>query len=180
LPAPVGRSIIAIVAATIGLLLVLVVICVAGWFVVKATPKNIDPAPIDRSWSSIGDFYQGRPDRETEVEFGDGWSSTVDPGAAFEVSWISATRELVVLRRQAHPDFVSGGGLVAAMPRGLDPRATGMKVLAVVDLNAVRATQPEQLVGAPDGLDRLTRALGQPYVAPHPADDYWATTSPPP
>ena len=166
-------------AATLGLLAVLVVICVAGWFVIRATPRNVDPAPIDATWSSIGAFYQGRPDRDGEVDFGHGWSSTVDPGAAFEVSWISATRELVVLRRQAHPDLVSGAGVVAAMPRGLDPRATGMKVLAVTDLAMVRAAHPEQLVTAPDGLDQLTRSLGQPYVAPHPADQYWAAASPP-
>jgi len=167
------------VAATIGLLLVLVAICVGGWFVVKATPKNVDPVPIDGSWSSIAVFYRGRPDRDSEVDLGDGWSSSTDPGAAFEVSWISATRELIVLRRQAHPDFVSGAGIVAAMPGGLDPRATGMKVLAVVDLATVQAAHPEQLVHAPDGLDQLTRAIGQPYVPPHPADQYWAAASPP-
>ena len=102
----------------------------------------------------------------------------LDPGASFELSWISQTRELVVLRRQAHPDMRSGGGLIAAIPSGLDKRATGMKVLAVVDLATIQATHPEQMRTSPDGLDRLTARLGRPYAPPHPADPHWAAAAP--
>jgi hypothetical protein len=166
--------------ATIGLLLVLVAVAAGGWLAIKYTPKNIDPVPIDQTWSSIGTFYRGRPDRDTEVDLGDRWSSSQDPGAAFEVSWISHTRELVVLRHQAHPDLISGAGVVSAVPGRLDPRATGMKVLAVADLDTIRATHPERLVATPDGLDQLTTALGHPYQPPHPDDAHWANPGPPP
>jgi hypothetical protein len=152
---------------------------IGAYFVARATPKNVEPMPIDGSWSAIGDFYRERPDRDAEVDLGDGWSSAVDEGATFELSWISQTRELVVLRRQAHADFASGGGLIAAVPRGLDPRATGMKVLAVVDLATVQATHPEQMRPTADGLDRLTTRLGRPYEPPHPADPHWASATPP-
>ena len=160
--------------ATVGLLLVLVAVAGGGWLAIKYTPKNIDPVPVDETWSSIGTFYRGRPDRDTEVDLGDGWSSSHDPGAAFEVSWISDTHELVVLRRQAHPDFISGAGVVSALPGRLDPRATGMKVLAVTDLDKIRAIHAERLVALPDGLDQLTTALGHPYQSPHPGDPHWA------
>ncbi len=156
------------------LLVFLVAVALGGWLAVKYTPRNVDPVPIDHTWASIGDFYRGRPDRDTEVDLGDGWSSAVDPGAAFEVSWIDATHELIVLRRQAHPDMVGGAGVISAIPGGLDARATGMKVLAVVELGEVRATHPEQLRTAADGLDQLTAALGRPYQAPHPDDPHWA------
>jgi hypothetical protein len=165
--------------ATVILLIFLVVVVVGGWLAVRYTPRNIDPVPVDHTWASIGDFYRGRPDRDTEVDLGDGWSSAVDPGAAFEVSWIDATHELIVLRRQAHPDMVGGAGVISATPGGLDPRATGMKVLAVVDLTAVRDAHPEQLMRAPDGLDQLTARLGHPYQAPQPDDPHWVQATPP-
>ena len=152
---------------------------VGAYFVARATPKNIEPVAVDGTWSSIADFYRDRPERDAEVELGDGWSSAVDPGASFELSWISQTRELVVLRRQAHADFASGGGLIAAVPRGLDPRATGMKVLAVVDLETVQATHPDQMRSSSDGLDRLTARLGRPYEPPHSSDPHWASAAPP-
>jgi hypothetical protein len=144
-----------------------------AWVIADHTPKNIDPVPIDASWWSIGAFYRGRPDRDSEVELGDRWSSVVDPGASFELSWISATRELVALRQQAHPNLRTTGGLFSALPTGLDKRATGMKVLARVDLAEVRALHPEALRGQPDGLDQLTAGLGCPYDAPHPDDPHW-------
>jgi hypothetical protein len=162
---------------TVAFFAVLIAALIGAWFVAKATPKNIDPYPIDDTWSSIGAFYRDRPDRDKEVDFGDGWTSAIDPGAAFELSWISETQELVVLRRQAHPGFVSGGGLVAALPAGLDPRATGMKVLAVLGLDTLRAAHPETLKSSPDGLDRLTERLGRPYVAPNPADPHWVAAT---
>ncbi len=165
--------------ATVGLLLVLVAVAVGGWLAVRYTPRNIDPVPIDETWSSIGAFYRGRPDRDTEVDLGDGWNSSLDPGATFELSWISATDELVALRRQRHPDFVSGAGLVSAVPGRLDRRATGMKVLATADLDRINALQPAQLRAAPDGLDQLTTALGRPYQPPHPDDPHWADPGPP-
>ncbi len=148
---------------------------IGAYFVAKATPKNIEPVPIDESWSSIADFYRNRPERDAEVDLGDGWSSAVDQGASFELSWISETRELIVLRRQAHPDLRSGGGLISAIPKGLDQRATGMKVLAVVDLATVQATHPDQMRSSPDGLDRLTARLGRPYEPPQAADPHWST-----
>lgn len=160
--------------------LVLFAVLVGAYFVARATPKNVEPLPVDDSWASIAAFYRDRPDRDTEVELGQGWSSQVDPGATFTLSWISETRELVVLRRQAHGDFVSGGGLISAVPRPLDPRATGMKVLAVVDLPTVQATHPEQLRPSSDGLDRLTARLGRPYQAPLAADPHWASVTGPP
>ncbi len=166
--------------AIVGLLLVLVAVAGGGWLAIKYTPKNIDPVPVDETWSSIATFYRGRPDRDTEVDLGDGWSSSQDPGAAFEVSWISHTHELVVLRRQAHPDFISGAGLVSAIPGRLDPRATGMKALAIADLDQIRAIHPERLVATPDGLDQLTTALGHPYQPPHRDDPHWANPAPPP
>jgi hypothetical protein len=150
---------------------------IGAYFVARATPKNIDPVPVDGSWSSIAEFYRSRPERDSEVDLGAGWSSAVDEGATFDLSWISQTRELVVLRHQAHPDLGSGMGLVSAIPRGLDSRATGMKVLAVVDLPTVQATHPEQMRPSADGLDRLTARLGRPYAPPHPADPHWASAS---
>jgi hypothetical protein len=159
---------------------VLFAVLIGAYFVARATPKNIHPVPVDVTWKSVGEFYRDRPDRDTEVELGHQWTSEVDPGASFTLSWISETRELVVLRQQAHPDLAMGGGLVSAMPRGLDGRASGMKVLAVVDLPTVHATHPEQLRPLPDGLDRLTARLGRPYDAPHPSDPHWASVSRPP
>jgi hypothetical protein len=164
---------------TVLFFVVLFAAVIGAYFIARATPKNVEPRPIDASWSSIADFYRNRPERDAEVDLGDGWSSAVDPGASFELSWISQTSELVVLRRQAHADFASGGGLISAVPRGLDPRATGMKVLAVVDLATVQATHPDQMRAAPDGLDRLTARLGRPYGPPGSADPHWATATPP-
>lgn len=158
---------------------ILLVVAVAGVGVVAAlTPKNTQPAPIDDTWTSIAAFYRNRPARDAEVELGIGWRSSVDPGAAFELSWIKQTRELVVLRHQAHPDMVAAFGLLAPMAAGLDKRATGMKVLAVVDHDALQATRPERLLPRPDGLDRLTSLLGRPYCPPHAADEHWAGLGP--
>lgn len=159
---------------------ILLVVAVAGVAVVAAlTPRNTVPVPIDQSWMSIAAFYRNRPGRDAEVDFGTGWRSTTDPGAAFELSWIKQTRELVVLRHQAHPDMVGAFGVLAPMPGGLDKRATGMKVLAVVDFEALQSTRPDRLHLRPDGLDRLTSLLGRPYRAPHEADDHWADFGPP-
>lgn len=154
---------------------ILLVVAVAGVAVVAAlTPRNTQPTPIDDTWTSINAFYRNRPARDAEVELGTGWRSAADPGAAFELSWIKQSRELVVLRHQAHPDMVGAFGLLAPMPGGLDKRATGMKVLAVVDFEALQSTRPDRLHPRPDGLDRLTSLLGRPYRAPHDADDHWS------
>jgi hypothetical protein len=162
---------------TVILLVALVLIAGGGWYIVRHTPKNIDPAPIDGSWSPIGAFYRHRPDRDTEQDFGDAWTSTTDPGASFEVSWIEETSELVVLRQQAHANLAFGGGLVSAIPDGIDPRATGMKVLAIVELAEVVAADPKRLRPLPDGLDQLTAALGRPYQPPHLTDPHWSAAA---
>lgn len=142
------------------------IVLVGAGFVARATPKNIHPVPIDATWSTIGAFYRDRPERDREVDLGDGWRSVTDPGAAFALSWIMETEELVALRRQAHPDFASGLGIVASMPSGLDKRATGMKVLAVIELGELLDARPERYRSAADGLDAFTAALGAPYQAP--------------
>jgi hypothetical protein len=150
-------------------------VAVVMWIVASRTPKNIHPVEIDGSWRSIAAFYRGRPDRSTEVELGNGWRSATDPGAAFEVSWIKATNELVALRHQAHPDLMMGLGLVSAMPAGINARATGMKVLAVVDLRTLHRVHPYRLELLEDGLDQLTEAIGAPYRPPHPEDPHWSS-----
>jgi hypothetical protein len=161
-------------AATFIVCGLLIGIAIGAIYVGRKTPRNIDPVPIDATWSSIGDFYRGRPDRDSEVELGRGWTSALDPGASFELSWISATSELVALRQQALPGFTSGGGIVNAVPSGLDPRATGMKVLGVADLDTIRAATPEQLRETSGGLDELTAKLGFAYAPPDPSDAHWA------
>jgi hypothetical protein len=143
------------------------------WVVSSRTPKNIHPVEIDETWRSVAAFYRGRPDRSTELDLGNGWCSAKDPGAAFELSWIKATNELVALRHQAHPDLLMGGGLIAAVPIGLDEHATGMKVLAIVDLRTLHGVHPHRLEARADGLDELTAALGVPYRPPHPEDPHW-------
>lgn len=168
-------------ALTIGSLLffaVLIGITAAMWVVANRTPKNIHPVDVDGTWQTIQQFYRDRPDRTTEVELGNQWTSGEDPGAVFELSWIRATNELVALRHQAHPDLMMGGGVVSAIPMGIGKsHATGMKVLAVVDLRQLHALHPHRLEPAPDGLDQLTASLGCPYEAPHPVDPQWPTST---
>ena len=130
----------------------------------RRTPGPVDPTPIDSTWSSIEAFYANRPDRGDEVELGDRWTSAVDPGASFTLSWLSKTSELVALRQQAQPGERPEGRWPAVWD--LDDRATGMKVLAVVDEVWVRECHPEDLRPLPDGLDQLTAKLGFPYEAP--------------
>jgi hypothetical protein len=138
------------------------------------TPKNVHPVDVDRTWQSIAAFYRGRPERVNEVDLGNRWVSVTDPGAVFELSWVKQTRELVALRHQAHPDLMMGGGIVSALPTGMGrSRATGVKVLAVVDLRELHATHPHLLEPMPDGLDRLTAALGCPYWPPHSSELDW-------
>lgn len=153
----------------------LVGVAIGGWFVARATPRNVDPAPVDSTWTSIDDFYEGRADRDDEVDLGLGWTSALDPGASFDLSWIVHTSELVALRKQARPGYFIGSGHEGPTLKAReDPRATGMKVLAVVDEVWVRACHPEDLRTAPDGLDQLTSKLGFPYVPPHPDDSHWS------
>ncbi len=152
----------------------LVAALVAMVVVAYRTPKNIHPVAVDATWQPIATFYRGRPDRTREVDLGHQWTSAVDPGAAFDLSWIRETNELVALRHQAHPDLLMGGGVLAAVPIGMGKsRATGMKVLAVVDLRELHRLHPHQLEPLPDGLDRLLAALGHPYEPPHPDDPHW-------
>lgn len=145
----------------------------AMWWIAAHTPRNIHPADVDRTWQTIGSFYRDRPDRSSEVELGNQWVSTTDPGAVFQLSWIKATSELVALRHQAHPDLMMGGGLFSAVPVGMNDRATGMKVLAIIDLRMLHRQHPHRLEPLGDGLDRLTAALGVPYEPPHPEDPHW-------
>jgi len=163
---------------TIGTVLFLAVlggITAAMWVVANHTPKNIHPVDIDETWQSIREFYKDRPDRTSEVDLGNQWVSMSDPGAAFEVSWIKATGELVALRHQAHPDLAMGAGVISAVPIGMGhTQATGMKVLASVDLRQLHRLHPHQLERLADGLDQLTSYLGQPYEPPHPHDEHWS------
>jgi hypothetical protein len=159
---------------------VLVGVLIGARYVMRdAKAKPIDPPAIDASWSSIEQFYAHRPDRTDETEFGHGWTSELDPGASFDLSWISKTSELVALRQQAVPGFRRfGTGHGTEAEFHVDDRATGMKVLAVVDEIYVRACHPEDLRAQPDGLDQLTAKLGCPYVPPHPDDPHWSTAGP--
>ena len=150
---------------------------VGAYFVARATPKNIEPVAVDGTWSSIADFYRDRPERDAEVELGDGWSSAVDPGAELRAvldqpdprAGRAAPSGACRLRVRRRPD--------RGRAAWLDPRATGMKVLAVVDLETVQATHPDQMRSSSDGLDRLTARLGRPYEPPHSSDPHWASVS---
>jgi hypothetical protein len=160
----------------VGLALVLVAMAI----VAVKTPRATIPVDTDGTWRSIAAFYRGRPDRAAEVELGNRWTSERDPGAAFAISWIGETGELVALRRAEHPLFLGGGGIFAAVPTPLGNKAkTGMKVLGIVDLAHLRSLRPHELELQPDGLDQLTAALGCPYVAPRPgrAEPGGATTA---
>ncbi len=162
------------------LFVVICVVLIAAMFWVAAhTPRNVHPVEIDSTWQSIKAFYRDRPDRSSEVDLGNQWVSVYDPGAMFELSWIKATRELVALRHQAHPDLRMGGGVFSAIPKRMDERATGMKVLAVVDLRELHQQHPHRLERLADGLDQLTAGLGAPYDPPHPEDAHWLDDAPP-
>lgn len=79
----------------------------------------------------------------------------------------------MALRHQAkaglhyNPLGIFGLGNVPTMNR----RAEGMKVLADATLPEVRAAATPALAATPDGLDRLTAALGRPYRPPVGAAD---------
>lgn len=154
----------------------LAVVLVVMAVVAQRTDRNIIPVDVDATWLTIGAFYRNRPDRTTEVDLGNEWVSTYDPGAVFEVSWIKDTRELVALRHQAHAGMIGGAGIIAALPstRGMNAK-TGMKVLAVVDLRELHRLHPHRLEPLADGLDQLTAGLGAPYQPPRPGDAHWSS-----
>jgi hypothetical protein len=138
--------------------------------VAARTVRPTVPVDVDRSWQSVGEFYRDRPDRTREVDLGNRWTSAADPGAAFSLSWIRETGELVALRRSEHVPMFYGGGIVAGMPMGRLRHKSGMKVLGRVDLRELHRLHPHRLERERGGLDRLTGALGCPYVAPEGAD----------
>ncbi len=145
--------------------------------IAQHTSHNIIPCDVDDTWSPVAAFYRHRPgDASGDLELGGTWTSALDPGAAFRLSWISETRELVALRHQAkatmryNPIGIFGLGNVPTMNR----RAEGMKVLAIVSLRDARAAATPALATAPDGLDRVTTALGRPYRPPPDAAEFAA------
>jgi hypothetical protein len=149
-----------------GLALVVAVMAI----VAAKTVRPTIPVDIDDTWLTVGAFYRDRPDRTREVDLGNRWTSDTDPGAAFSLSWIRDTSELVALRRSEHVPMFYGGGIVAAMPMARLQRKTGVKVLGRVDLRELHRLHPHRLEREPGGLDRLTGALGCPYFAPDGAD----------
>ena len=147
------------------------------YWLAQHTSHSIIPCDVDHTWSPVAPFYRHRPgDASGDFELGGAWTSALDPGAAFRLSWISATGELVALRHQAkatmryNPIGIFGLGNVPTMNR----RAEGMKVLAIVSLRDARAAATPALASAPDGLDRLTTALGRPYRPPSGATEFAA------
>jgi hypothetical protein len=145
-------------------------VLVAMSVVAARTRRPTIPVDADRSWARLGEFYRRRPRRASEVDLGRDWRSEVDAGAGFTLSWTAETRELVAFRYPAEPIMASyGGGIVSAFPTPWGTRsATGLKVLARVDLDELRALPLEELRASADGLDRLTAAIGAPYLPPDP------------
>jgi hypothetical protein len=150
------------------------------YWIAQHTSHNITPSDVDDTWSPVSTFYRHRPgDASGDFELGGAWTSALDPGATFRLSWISETGELVALRHQAkatmqyNPIGIFGLGNVPTMNR----RAEGMKVLARVSLRDARAAATPAVASAPDGLDRLTTALGRPYQPPPGAAEFAAARS---
>ncbi len=135
-----------------------------AWWIGEHTAHNIIPWDVDDSWSSPRDFYATRSlEPNSDIELGGGWTSVRDPGAAFSVSWIAQTGEVVAFRHQAHASrgpspigltFLGVGG-VPFMNR----KAEGMKALGTAQIADIRASSPSTLRDLPDGLDRLVEVL---------------------